>query len=211
MRRFVSCYHVFVPQIYERIFIYLVYPALLIGLGCRFKAWGMPLLICELVCCSLILVAEFMFDITAFGGIASEDTNKLEYLKTSVKGMEVLRKSIISDAVRRVCSVAIIMLAVHGAEAQLLTWMQIIAGIFATVLCIEVGLIITRRFTIMTFVYLSMVVIGFVAMYVCLKIFLETISVTVVGGIIILYIAVAVLGRVMIMRKARGSYYDGRN
>lgn len=211
MRQIIRSYHVFLCQVPERFFIYLVYPVLVILPECKFVEWGVPVYLRELCCASLVLVIELVADFMAFGGIASKDTNKLEYLKTSVKGIGVLRNGIVMDAIRRTGSVGTMLLVTYGMDTQDMRLTQVIAGIFATLICIELGLMLTRSFALITFIYFAMAFIGFGAMYVIGAVLAMPISVWQCSVLVLAYMAIAAIGRMMIMKRAKGSYYDGRD
>ena len=59
----------------------------------------------------LLLMAEIVADTWMFGGIQGKDAAKIDFLKTSPKGMCLLRNALAMDLVRRFCSLAGIMAA----------------------------------------------------------------------------------------------------
>lgn len=211
MKQFIKSYHVFLPQIWSKLFMYIVYPLLIIVITGVLVTWQMPMPICVMVAGSLIVAMEIVWDSTVFGGIASKDTNKLEYLKTSVRGMDILQKSIIADAVRRVVSVALILLVIYAMNAEAIKLMGVLACVFVTLWCVELGLLVTRSFSMMVVMILAMSIGGTLCMAITGVILLGASMVWNICFAFLPYILFVVAGRVVIMRKARGSYYDERD
>lgn len=54
----------------------------------------------------LVLMVEIVADTWMFGGIQGKDAAKIDFLKTSPKGMGLLRNALVMDLVRRFCSLA---------------------------------------------------------------------------------------------------------
>lgn len=59
----------------------------------------------------LILMVEIVVDTWLFGGIQGKDAEKIDFLKTSPKGMGLLRNALVMDLVRRLCFLSGIMAA----------------------------------------------------------------------------------------------------
>lgn len=59
----------------------------------------------------LILMVEIVADTWMFGGIQGKDAAKIDFLKTSPKGMGLLRNALVMDLVRRFCFLSGIMAA----------------------------------------------------------------------------------------------------
>lgn len=209
MRELIKCYHVFIPAIWEKLLLYLIYPAALIWFGCKMEGIMSPMGV--IFACELIVSIELILDSLIFGGISSKETNKLEYLKTSVRGMTVLRKGVIVDAVRRALAVTVIPAAVYAGSSTLLSPAQIGMCALVSFLLTELALQVTRRFPDMVVMIAAMCVEAILNMLalgiVC------TIRVPVWGicPAAALCILVAAAGRMMIMRNAGESYYDSRD
>lgn len=209
MRELIKCYHIFMPRMWEKLLLYLIYPIVLIGVGCKMERFMPPFGI--IFTCELIVPIELILDFLIFGGISSKDTNKLEYLKTSVKGMTVLKKSIIVDAVRRAVAVTMILIVVCVKNKTELSAAQVSMCVLISFLLIELLLQVTRHFPGMTVMLIGMCVTSSLHMLVLGVICAMKIPVWGSCLTAALCIAAAVAGRVMIMRNARKSYYDSRD
>lgn len=221
MKQYVKSYHLFLSQRWLRWGIYIIYPLLLSGsfgwLGSKISADPSPATdpkslytLLFFVLGNTLILVELFSDTFIFGGIADKNTNKLEYLKTSTKGMPCLRKALVTDAARRLISLGIIVgccsLSAHPfydlADAS-----AILLMLFSF---IETGLIITRHFPTLSVTFIVISVISFLMPASLswiqlaspqLKLLLPTLT----------GITATVLGRWLILKKARNSYYDNRN
>lgn len=211
MKQFIKSYHVFLPQLWSKLFTYVAYPAAILFISYWFVSWTIPMPICIMIACSLMLTLEIIWDSTVFGGIASKNTNKLEYLKTSVRGISILRNSIIADAVRRVISVTLILGIIYAMNATALVLWEVVACGFVTLWCIELSLLLTRSFSMMVVMILAISVGGCICMVVCGIVLLGAGTAWNICFAILPYILFVVAGRILIMQKARGSYYDERD
>ena len=100
-----KCYKVFCIGIFVKLAMFLLYPlavlffsgliALASVISFKNAAPGL------LSAASTIISAELLLDMFIYGGILCKDNNKLEYLKTSYKGIKVLESSLIVDKIRR--------------------------------------------------------------------------------------------------------------
>lgn len=220
MKQFIKSYHLFLSQRWLRFVMYLIYPVLLFAAFAFLNAmvsanhtpgkdWEIASRFILYQLCEAVLCIELFADHLIFGGISSKDTNKLEYLKTSVNGMGTLKRALITDALRRLISISLII----GCFTMLITshygsvdTMGIILVIFSFV---EIGLLIARHFSTLS------------ACWVVFSILLLVIPTCVILIIhtsdrwkilpLITAIAVSVLGRRLILSKARNSYYDNKN
>jgi len=210
MKQMLKSYHVFLPLVWERIIVYLLYPILLILISYLMKSYRNldAAEACLILCVGMVVSAELFFDYFIFGGVAAKDTNKLEYLKTSARGIGLLQKALVGDWLRRLLGVGVIIVANYYLCGGVLAFGKTIICAFSTLFLIEAGLIITRFVSLMSVV---------VALIVCLWMCSMIVSVSVLndGSIIwiwpVLYAAVSVLGRMLIIRKMKGSYYDSRD
>lgn len=155
---------------------------------------------------SLIILYELVIDTFVYGGILSKDTNKLEYLKTSPKGMEILHKSLVIDKVRRFLMTAVMLSMVYGISNENLSLLQFISIIFAAVTAMELGLLICRRVTVITLAML-------IALLTNLLVTALVIPITFLpGGFVVLYAglfaAVEICSNSHIIKKAKKGYYD---
>lgn len=208
MKQLLKSYHVFLPYAWERWLLYLVYPLLFMLVNDAVVKRGMQPEVSIMFCSSMIVTVELFFDLLVFGGIAAKDTNKLEYLKTSAKGLGILQRSIIGDGLRRLFSVTVIMMAYCLIDSAKFTPLRQIMCVFSALFLVELGLIVGRSFSYMGVVMAASVFLGMLATPLTIIVLSD-----VIAGIIclVLYVTVLMSGRVLIMRKARKSYYDGRD
>lgn len=221
MKQYIKSYHLFLTRWWFRCIIYFVYPALLLLLADYLgnivtgftwisyeKAQSNRLLFLELLC-SFIVSVEIFCDYFIFGGIATKETNKLEYLKTSVKGIPLLTKALITDGMRHLLSIAIIIGFGSLLLATALSPIDCILVIVYVFSLVEAGLIITRQFSTLLIQYITLTVITFILpasitlllqMPIAFRIMLP----------LLLAIVISFLGRWLILKKARNSYYDNR-
>jgi len=206
MKQFWKCYHVFLAPTWLKWLMYLVYPLIMLGVFGWLLSRSVPGIVIILLASVFIVTVEIFLDSVVFEGIASKDTNKLEYLKTSVRGMNTLRNSVIADAIRRVATVTIVL---GSLELMKRNDMGIsIIAIFVTLGSTELGLIITRSITMMIGRFLAIYLGSTLCMW-SLR-FLWVVG-NIWGNVCIacgFYLMVAAVGRIIIMRRARGSYYD---
>jgi len=208
MKRFIKSYHVFLSPTWLQLLVYVVYPLLLIGLMGMLIRESAPIAVCIPITGAMIVLFEIWVDVIVFGGISSKDTNKLEYLKTSVRGMSVLRKGVIADGVRRCISVIIIFTAIYGMAVDKTEYATMLASAFLTLACVELGLILSRRFPT-TGALACAISIGEMLCIEGIQFLYSDLSV--LKNICIAYLPYLLLvtvGRIIILRKARRSYYD---
>lgn len=213
MKEIVKSYQVFLPTVWERMLVYLAYPMMVIGLVSLFAKGSSPA-ICMAICVACIVTVELFFDMMIFGGIGAKDTNKLEYIKTSAKGMKIMEKSLIGDGIRRVLSVSLIMIVMSllptASQEQLALDIPVVfRGIVGVLLVIELGLLVVRLVSSVT---VLMVVNTTLSMFSMVLVSLIAFNGGMMMGIIsVLLCLLAMVGeRALIMRRARKSYYDGR-
>lgn len=208
MKQLVKSYHVFLSDVWERWLVYLAYPLLFVAGNYMLVEYGLHPNMCVLFCSSMIITVELFFDLLVFGGIASRDTNKLEYLKTSVKGMKILEKSLVADGIRRVFSVTVILLSCYVSDSTDFKLFQFVMCVFSTLFLVELGLMVSRGSSVIGVVIALVVLLGTIAIPLTIIVLTDRI---VSGSCLVLYVVVGVMGRVIIMKRARGSYYDNRD
>lgn len=206
MKQFWKCYHVFLAPTWLKMLMYLGYPLVVLGLSGWLLCLSAPGTVVITLASVLIVVAEILLDSAAFEGIASKDTNKLEYLKTSVRGMSTLRNSVIADAVRRALTTVVILGTLLLFRAT--EFAEVMLVVFVTLGCTELGLILTRSITFIIGKLLA-VYLGTVLCMWSIRFILPGGNiwgtVCIAGGF---YLIVTAVGRMFIMRRARGSFYD---
>ena len=222
MKQYIKSYHLFLTRWWFRGIIYLVYPTLLLLLAgyfgskvADFTYWSneenykhFTLLLLHTLW-DLTVSVEIFGDYFIMGGIAAKDTNKLEYLKTSIKGIPVLTKALTADGIRRLLSIAII----AGIGSPFCRPdLNVVSGIAIslTIFCFtEAGLIVTRHFPSMLVNCITASVI-MTFMTACINLLLKTPVMVQIMLPLLLAIIISFLGRWLILKKARNSYYDNR-
>lgn len=212
MREVVKSYHAFLPYVWERLLMYLIYPVVIVVFLSLLAAGGDPPEVCMAISACLVIPAELYFDMLVFGGIGAKDTNKLEYIKTSAKGLNVMKKSLAGDGVRRVFSVSLIMglvARIAGMSEEGLSVGNVLFSIAATLFLIELGLLVVRLLSsvaIMMAVNMTLSMLGVAFVWVFARN-----DYWVMGMLCVLLAVIVMAGqRALIMRRARKSYYDGR-
>ena len=106
MRKLIKSYHVFLSSRLLQVLLYALYlPVMMfimLVLLCICLDYGGGLSFGYALSANLIFGGEVIWGYLAFGGVAAKDTNKLEYLKTSKKGLPILKKAMIVDVIRRI-------------------------------------------------------------------------------------------------------------
>lgn len=210
MREFTKSYGVFLSDKRVKFVLYLLYPIVAIGI-CRVLVLFSDLygFIHQGVAASIMIFAELLLDILVFGSILRKDTTKLDYLKLSDKGMEVLRKSLWVDKIRRFITVMIILCAAYMICHEGMNPWRLLSSIFTTGLVLELGLLVSRRFGTATTVGLlawGLYIVGPV---------LTVVAACLPGYCLVAfgaaYIGVLFWSNIHIMKRARSVYYDSES
>lgn len=217
--QYIRSYHLFLSRHWLRWGLYLVYPLLYLGgyIFLRNQILSMPpateeglehlfsLLIWALG--NLIITLEIFADYLIFGGISAKDTNKLDYLKTSPRGMSCLQKALLSDGVRRLLSMFFIVGGSCLLSKPFYSPADIIALTFAFFSFVELGLMITRRYPM---IGVSIITISVIYTFLPASTVLIKHAPTVLKLFLPLCIGIgaAIIARRSILKKARNSYYD---
>lgn len=166
----------------------------------------------------LMITVEVIADTWMFGGIQAKDAEKIDFLKTSPRGMGLLRNALTMDLVRRLLSMSCIMAVCT--LANLVLRVEMFGGDAARGLGISLSLILSSY----GFSVLCTILARFGTMFwqnlltVYLGIFLESVCV----GLLIVFdhplvwalcyavlaAGASVLAVTIAMRKVRGGYYD---
>lgn len=103
MRKKIKSYQVFTSFGY-RMVIYVLMPLLLVAFQLFFLkvmgSSGIPAII------MVLILAEIVADNWFLGGIQEKDAEKIDYLKTSSRGMKVMKSVLVLDFVRRLIAAA---------------------------------------------------------------------------------------------------------
>lgn len=215
MKQYIKSYHIFFPRKWVTWCTYLLYPFFVIG-WCYYLFYFLPLLSSLWLgfACCMIGMIEIMLDTYMFLGIAAKGNDSLEYFKTSAKGLSVLQKALVMDAVRRFFSIALILAGiflldkVYGGEDGSFLFLQYLLCVFILFLLPELGFLFTR-FSSNVIINLAVVyLVGAMAWVVGSTVPdfskpLLPMIVSLAAGIL-----TAVMGRMRIMKRERESYYD---
>lgn len=101
MRKMTKSYLVFTSAVY-RVVMYALMPAGMVGLS----AWSGSSMgeAALLIITPLLTLFEILSDSWLFGGIQAKDREKMDFLKTSGRGIKTLKKALILDLVRKFLS-----------------------------------------------------------------------------------------------------------
>lgn len=217
MKETMKSYHMFLPRTWVKWFLYLLYPVFAIGglYALCYKITFLSLL-CTAFAGGIVVGVEYMLDGFVFAGIASKHTNRLEYLKTSIKGMPVLKRALIADGVRRFCSITVIMLALCPmiCKEKELSGRQVLLHMIAYILFVdlllEAGFIVSRFFTNVMVIFVCIYLEWIIVLIAGFNIFWVPVRIWQVVLLAAGCIAVVVAGRKLILKRARDSYYDNR-
>ncbi|MDE6761935.1 MAG: hypothetical protein K2J90_14860 [Lachnospiraceae bacterium] len=217
MKEVIGSYHMFLPRTWLKWCIYILYPVFVVGsLHVLYHYMQYFPMVCVCLGSGMIVAAEMMLDTYVFLGIGARDTNRLEYLKTSAKGMSLLKKALIMDGARRFFSTLLILLGVYfvmhldGGIKDAFPLIKYVLCAEIVFALMELGFIVTRRST--------NVWINLIVTYILVGI-ADVISITVVQCEVQAWMLVtalaagsglAVVGRRQIGKRAEESYYDER-
>lgn len=215
MKEAIKSYHMFLPRTWLKWCIYIGYPVMVIGMTYVFSRYATFFsFVCIGLACFAIVAVEMMLDTYMFFGIAAKDTNRLEYLKTSVKGLLLLKKALTADMVRRLLSTALILAGVYLAIANNSVkkgssmTLQCLVCLVITCLLIELGFLLTRLFMNVWLNLAVVYILGGIASVA--GIYIGSWEGLVLPFVLaaVLYVIIAVAGRILILKRARESYYD---
>lgn len=204
MKKYVKSYNMFFPNRIFGILLYLVYPVLIVGSLFIERIFfdNYVILITTTV---FVFIIECMADLFIFAGYARKESSRHEYLKTSIKYIQIFKRAFMFDIVRRLLSILIIM-SVTSAILRI----PINIAVFITVsliLFIIVSLCILRFFDYFVFYYIitiiMMLVYGFFIIIMCEK------NIYIISGIMITTSILAILIHIKILFKViKEGYHD---
>lgn len=214
MRWKIKSYLVFTSFRY-RIWVFGILPALLIGL--QFLPIGEWAAMRNIATVMVLIMIEAVADYWYLGGIQDKDVEKIDYLKTSPRGMDVMRNALRFDLVRRLLAAA----AVLGVS-ELVGWVgrerNVLGGggiwLLLTLICYTLSVTATLIARFNSYLWINYLT-GYVGMIIALifyfilcvwtarelMIILTVVFLALAVGISFLAVRVA-------MKKVEGSYYD---
>lgn len=212
MKKYWKSYGVFLSGTLVKILLFAVYPLAVILMGFPAHIIGimtMDSVLPGLLSAGSILVgAELILDIFVFGGILNKETNKLEYLKTSHRGIPVLRKALQADKVRRVLMIHLILAVFYLLGAENMSYLSLISFTFATAAVTELILVLSRHITQMNWLMLVIMLASLVELGVgVLALILPPVCVIL---FVVLYVGIFLFSEKIVMKRMEESYYDSR-
>ncbi len=213
MGKFVKSYHVFLSSGLMKGLIYFLHPLgmmfiqlMLIGISLELEG-GLGMAYSHSA--GLIFMAELFWEYFLFGGMNARNTNKLEYLKTSEKGLHVLKAGVIAGTIRRGITVALILWLPWWISGEQASVIILIAYVWILLMA-ELGNWVVRQITS----FLAWVCVASIGTIVLESAMNIAKSFQQYRGLLFLYFAVGILLMVynvfLVMKKARESYYDIR-
>lgn len=215
MKHKVRSYLVF-TSLWYKIIMFAVLPVVLLGMqvlsAIVFQGTAMHLSV------MVLIMVEIMADNWFLGGIQEKGSEKIDYLKTSSRGMEIMKNVLVMDLIRRFCSMGVILgvswliTRIFGTTyeaTKLAGFGGLLLAIFLPYTLSVLGIFIAR-FTSYLWVNLLCGYVGSIAglviLLVCTSILIpmalpNAALVVLGGGISVLIVKIAML-------KVEGSYYD---
>lgn len=225
MKDAIRMYHLFFPRKCLIPLVYILYPLAAIAISGVWYAvpefFGVYVL--SVVCgVSAIVVVEYLLDTFMLFGIAAKDNKALEYMKTSARGVHLIQTGVWVDGFRRVVTTLVSLGVVYrmagcyfanldanvedmGMTApDMVTFLQCVIMVL---LFTEVGLVFTRR---TRNVLINMLIVYLASAIACALVIgvlqYATVVTVLISGIVL--VAVMVIGRKLLVKRVRESYYD---
>ncbi|MDE5588900.1 MAG: hypothetical protein K2J60_07125 [Acetatifactor sp.] len=215
MKHNIRSYLVF-TSLWYKIIMFAVLPLVLLGIQVFstvvFRGTAIPVFV------MILIMVEIMADYGFLGGIQEKGSEKIDYLKTSPRGMKVMKSALVIDLVRRfllhagifgLSQMISLILGFSDRAGELIGFGELLLVIFLSYTLSVLGIFISR-FTSYLWVNLLCGYIGAIAGLVILLVctsmpvpmVLPNAALVVLGGgISLLIVKIAML-------KVEGSYYD---
>ena len=209
MKKYFKCYHVFLADDLFRAILYFIYPMLA---GSMYGFLAVPLTrmgfgnMALLSMAEIIIAVEVFVDTWVYGGILAKDTQKLEFLKTSHRGMQVFQNSIRMDKIRRGLSTTLLLGEVQLAGGRPVGFFSFLGLVFATCAVMEAALVLSRHIQGTSLVILVVVVTNMLGTAIgMLALAGNGLPVILIAP---LFVAVVILSNKYIYKRAEAGYYD---
>lgn len=215
MKHNIRSYLVF-TSLWYKIIMFAVLPLVLLGIQVFstvvFRGTAIPMFV------MILVLVEILADYWFLGGIQEKGSEKIDYLKTSPRGMEVMKSALVIDLVRRflfhvgifgLARMITLILESSDRVGELIGFGELLLVIFLSYTLSVLGIFISR-FTSYLWVNLLCGYIGAIAGLVILLVctsmpvpmVLPNAALAVLGG------GISVLIMKIAMLKVEGSYYD---
>lgn len=213
MKRSIKSYLVFTSRAY-RLFLYLGVPLFCIGMELimvilmKMRTSGIMSILCTLI------FAEVVSDTWFLGGIQEKHAEKMDYLKTSARGMSVVKSALALDLMRRsVMTTGIFgvccLLEAGLARRQISIRADLVMPLLAVFSLSTAAVLITRFFSYFYINVLAGYLVSAVAAVCCVLLSMGVVSVNTLIAIYAgLGTAAGILAVWVAMKKVEGGYYD---
>lgn len=213
MKRSIKSYMVFTSRAY-RLFLYLGVPLFCIGMELimvilmKMRISGIMSILCTLI------FAEVVSDTWFLGGIQEKHAEKMDYLKTSARGMSVVKSALALDLMRRsVMTTGIFgvccLLEAGLARRQISIRADLVMPLLAVFSLSTAAVLITRFFSYFYINVLAGYLVSAAAAVCCVLLSMGVVSVNTLIAIYAgLGTAAGILAVWVAMKKVEGGYYD---
>ncbi len=213
MKRSIKSYLVFTSRAY-RLFLYLGVPLFCIGMELimvilmKMRTSGIMSILCTLI------FAEVVSDTWFLGGIQEKHAEKMDYLKTSARGMSVVKSALALDLMRRsVMTTGIFgvccLLEAGLARRQISIRADLVMPLLAVFSLSTAAVLITRFFSYFYINVLAGYLVSAAAAVCCVLLSMGVMSVNTLIAIYAgLGTAAGILAVWVAMKKVEGGYYD---
>lgn len=213
MKRSIKSYLVFTSRAY-RLFLYLGVPLFCIGIELimvilmKMRISGIMSILCTLI------FAEVVSDTWFLGGIQEKHAEKMDYLKTSARGMSVVKSALALDLMRRsVMTTGIFgvccLLEAGLARRQISIRADLVMPLLAVFSLSTAAVLITRFFSYFYINVLAGYLVSAAAAVCCVLLSMGVVSVNTLIAIYAgLGTAAGILAVWVAMKKVEGGYYD---
>lgn len=211
MREKIKSYLVFTSLIY-RLMMYALLPLLLVVFQFMFlkimDGSGVPIIVMALI------FVEIVADNWFLGGIQEKNAEKIDYLKTSPRGMKVMENALVMDFVRRFLAAVVIfgicnlLSRLFGGEDDFQSVGVLLFSILVTYSLSVLGTLIAR---FGSYLWVSLIIGYFAAIIglICCIFLMFGASIMMLNTILaVLAIIVSILAVKIAMKRVKGGYYD---
>lgn len=206
MKDYIESYHMFFPDKKFRFLLYLVYPLTVWALLYIESIFFDGSFILVFTAAEIIIAVECLADFFVFAGYARKQRGRNEYLKTSVKYIQLLKKAVLSDIVRRILSI-ILIISVTAAvlNVQLKLTIYLLISVYFFITAALFGLRFFDFFAAYNFTTIIVVVL-----YMGFNIFILDKNILIVTSVIlfILSLLLLILHTRILFRAVKEEYYD---
>ena len=206
MKDYIESYHMFFPDKRFRFLLYLVYPLTVWVLLYIESIFFNGSFILVFTAAAIIITVECLADFFVFAGYARKESGRNEYLKTSVKYTQLLKKAVWSDITRRILStVLIISVTAAVLKVQLKLTIYLIISVYFFITVTLFGLRFFDFFAAYNFITITVVIL-----YMGFNIFILDKNILTVTSIIlfILSLLLLLMHTRILFRVVKEEYYD---